>query len=537
MTPQDLIAAFETLADAPGGVAALRVLVTDMALRGLLVQQRVSDGDAQDLAVRLEIERETYIKANALKRMPKVPDVDQQCAPHGVPATWTWVPMCLLARAQAGFAFKSNRFNEVGEGLPLIRIRDVLPGSSDTYYSGEFRDEFIVSTGDWLVGMDGNFNIAQWKSGDALLNQRVTRFQWFSEAVPQSFAMLALQQRINELHGTKAYTTVQHLSGKQINAALIPLPPLAEQHRIVAKVAALTGLLDRPEAARDARDTTRASLRDAALAALSDAEDTESVELAWTRIAEHMDDLFTDPADVAPLRQTILQLAVRGRLVRQEASDEPASVLLERIAAEKARLVKEKKIRKPKVLPPIEDDEVPFDVPEGWEWCRLGAITVIQTGKLDANASSPTGQFPFFTCAKHPIRIDTYSYDTECVLIAGNGNFDVNYYEGPFDAYQRTYIVEPPSRGAYSVPYLYRFMQLYSGRLLEQSIGGVIRYIKIGFLTEALFPIPPLAEQHRIVAKVDALMALCDDLEARLTAARTTRGAFAAAAVHHLDTE
>ena len=130
-------------------------------------------------------------------------------------------------------------------------------------------------------------------------------------------------------------------------------------------------LLDRLEAAQAERETARAALRDSALAALRDAPDAEAVEAAWTRIAERMDDLFADPADVVPLRQTILQLAVRGKLVPQNPNDEPACMLLERIAAEKARLVKEGKIPKPKPLLPVGEDEVPFEVPKGWVWCRI----------------------------------------------------------------------------------------------------------------------------------------------------------------------
>ena len=140
------------------------------------------------------------------------------------------------------------------------------------------------------------------------------------------------------------------------------------------------GLLDRLESARAAQDGTRTSLRDSALSALANAEDAASVETAWTLMSAQMDSIFTDPSDVASLRQTILQLAVRGRLVPQDASDEPACVLLERIAAEKARLVAEKKIRKPKALPPIEADEVPFEVPEGWEWCRFPDIALWAVG-------------------------------------------------------------------------------------------------------------------------------------------------------------
>jgi len=226
------------------------------------------------------------------------------------------------------------------------------------------------------------------------------------------------------------------------------------------------------------------------------------------------------PYGIQKLRELILELAVRGRLVPQDPNDEPASVLLEKIAEEKARLVKEGKIKKPKKLPEITDEEKPHELPEGWEWVRLGEITKIQTGTLDANASSPDGEYPFFTCAREPLRIDGYRYDTEAVLLAGNGNFDVNYYKGKFEAYQRTYIIEAVNAGLLSVHYLYRYVLRYAEKLREQAIGGVIKYIKIGFLTEALFPVPPLAEQHRIVAKVDELMALCDRLEQEQTDSR-----------------
>jgi len=199
------------------------------------------------------------------------------------------------------------------------------------------------------------------------------------------------------------------------------------------------------------------------------------------------------PHGIKKLRELILELAVRGKLVPQDPADEPASVLLEKIAAEKERLVKEGKIKKSRSSKNISEEEIPFTLPSAWKWARMGDLTLIQTGKLDANASSPDGEYPFFTCAKDPLRIDRFAYDCECVLLAGNGNFDVNYYSGKFDAYQRTYIIEPVSNQHLSVPYLFMFMQRYSVQLREISIGGVIQYIKIGFLTDALLPIPPLA--------------------------------------------
>src|SRR5690606_32078788 len=115
------------------------------------------------------------------------------------------------------------------------------------------------------------------------------------------------------------------------------------------------------------RDETRAALRDAALAALRDANNADEVQAAWSRIAENMDDLFTEPADVAPLRQTILQLAVRGRLVPQDPTEEPASALLERIAKEKARLIKEARIPRDRGRKQNHDIREQSEIPPGWQ--------------------------------------------------------------------------------------------------------------------------------------------------------------------------
>lgn len=130
---------------------------------------------------------------------------------------------------------------------------------------------------------------------------------------------------------------------------------------------------------------------------------------------------------------------------------------------------------------------------------KLGDLTKIKTGKLDANASLPNGIYPFFTCSKEPLQISTYSYDCECVLVAGNGDLNVKYYNGKFDAYQRTYIIEDNGNGNLYIPYLYYFMEEYVKELRKLSIGGVIKYIKLCNLTDALIEIPSIPEQEEIV--------------------------------------
>jgi len=212
--------------------------------------------------------------------------------------------------------------------------------------------------------------------GESYINQHIAMCRPLTGTCPSYIAMaFTSPPLLNQLWGYQRGVK-NSLGLDDIRVLQFPLPPLPEQHRIVAKVDALMALLDRLEVARSERETARAASRDVALAALRDAPDADTVQVGWTRIAEHMDDLFTDPADVAPLRQTILQLAVRGKLVPQDPSDEPACALLEHIAAEKGRLVKEGRIPKPKTLPLVGEDEAPFEVPKEWVWVRLGTIAL-----------------------------------------------------------------------------------------------------------------------------------------------------------------
>ena len=149
-----------------------------------------------------------------------------------------------------------------------------------------------------------------------------------------------------------------------------------------------------------------------------------------------------------------------------------------------------------------------------WEIKRLGDYCKIRTGKLDANAACENGRYPFFTCSVTPLKINSYSFDCECVLVAGNGDLNVKYYEGKFDAYQRTYIIESVDKTILDVHYLYSFLSSYIDELRKQSIGAIIKYIKLGNLTEAPIPVPPLEEQKRIVKILDEKFAQLESLKA-----------------------
>ncbi len=151
---------------------------------------------------------------------------------------------------------------------------------------------------------------------------------------------------------------------------------------------------------------------------------------------------------------------------------------------------------------------------EGWTYKRLGDLCRIRTGKLDANAADDDGLYPFFTCSVTPLRINKYAYDCECVLVAGNGDLNVKYYSGKFNAYQRTYIIESNDKNVLDVRYLYMFLSEYVTILRKKSIGAIIKYIKLGYLTEAKLLLPPISEQQSIFEYLDSAFAKIDAMKA-----------------------
>ena len=154
---------------------------------------------------------------------------------------------------------------------------------------------------------------------------------------------------------------------------------------------------------------------------------------------------------------------------------------------------------------------------DGWEYKIIGSLCDIKTGKLDANAASPNGKYPFFTCSRETLKIDNYAYDCECVLVAGNGELNAKYYKGKFNAYQRTYIISlKPNTNEISTKYLYCFFSKYIETLRQRSIGGVIKYIKLGDLTNAQIPVPDYSRQLIIVEELDLLSSIIEKKKAQL---------------------
>jgi type I restriction enzyme S subunit len=234
-------------------------------------------------------------------------------------------------------------------------------------------------------------------------------------------------------------------------------------------------------------------------------------------------DQFADALNaVAKMRELVLQLAVRGELVPQNPQDEPAAKAIEKIVALNGSG------RAAKLSAEEESIELPFAVPASWEWVRFGDLVRIRTGKLDANAAVEGGAYPFFTCSKTPSKIATYSFDTSAVILAGNGDFNLKSYSGKFDAYQRTYVIEPLG---WELGFCFWLVSAQIKRITDNQRGSAIPYLRLGDIADPLVPFPPLAEQKRIVAKVDELMALCDRLEAQQQERETRHAALARASL------
>ena len=162
---------------------------------------------------------------------------------------WTYKKLTDVCDIQYGYPFDSANFStSPNDGMPLIRIRDVKDGYSNTYYKGDYPKEYIIHKGDYLVGMDGEFNIAPWKSGDALLNQRVCKVSSISNEVSIGYLYRFLTKELKKIEDETPFVTVKHLSAKRLNQILLPVPPIETQSRIVSELDLLQSIIDKQKA-------------------------------------------------------------------------------------------------------------------------------------------------------------------------------------------------------------------------------------------------------------------------------------------------
>ncbi len=489
MTPERLLAHYDRIADAPDAVARVRRFILDLAVRGKLVPQDPDDQPASELLKRVAKEKARPVRAGEFREPSSFIRIERKDLPFSPAPHWEWVRLIEIAEPSYGFAFPSGQFNLAKRGMPLIRIRDISNVDTEAYFEGDFDPAYVVRAGDYLVGMDGDFNLRRWNGIDGLLNQRVMRINGWRCGVEAEFIKLPLQFVLNYLHGETSLTTVKHLSAKQVNGIEVPLPPLAEQHRIVTKVDELMALCDRLGAARTAREATRDRLTAASLARLN-APDPETFPADARFALDALPALTTRPDQIKRLRQTIFNLAVRGKLsplaVRQATPSKLGKVATlqngyafksEWFSNSGTRLLRNANVGHG-ILNWIDEVRLPQSKVSEFERFRLHEGEIVLS--LDR---------PFIVTGTKVARVRPE--DLPALLLQRVGRF----------------VTSP----ALDPDYL--FLWINSPHFTDQIDPGRsngVPHVSSKQVEGAALFLPPLAEQHRIVAKVKALMALCD---------------------------
>ena len=454
----------------------LREKILDLAMRGKLVKQDPNDEPASVLLEKIKAEKAELVKEGKIKKSKALPEITDDEKPFDIPDSWEWVRLGDLFTIFNGKAFKPKDWTE--KGIPIVRIQNLNnPLAEYHLYDGPIEERYHLNGNELLFAWSGtpgtSFGAHIWKDQEAVLNQHIFKLEFNQKELDKGFLKNAMNFRILKLiddaHGSAG---LRHITKKMFEETIIPLPPLSEQSRIAAKIAQLFALLRK----------------------------VESSNQQYAKLQ-------------TLLKSKVLDLAMRGKLVKQDPNDEPASVLLEKIKAEKDQLIKEKKIKKSKPLPPISDEEKPFEIPDSWEWVRLGDIGEIFAGGDKPKTFSKTKD-KYHTVPIYSNGIENKGlygftdkarvYDPAITLSARGTIGHVEYRKKPYLPIIRLISFVPYNEKCLNC--IFYFLQ--SEILIEKGDGSSIPQLTVPKLKPKLIPFPPLSEQKRISAKVAQLFAL-----------------------------
>ncbi|OQW61770.1 MAG: hypothetical protein BVN28_06685 [Nitrospira sp. ST-bin4] len=539
-----LICLFNRISDAPDAIPRLRRFILDLAVRGKLVEQDPRDEPASELLKQIQAEKERLVKAGEIRKQEPAPQVAIRNQPFELPSNWQWVRFGAIADFSAGRTPSRHDVSLWNTGdYPWISIADMKDGEVVTVtketVSIKAKNQVFSSEPVPVGTMIMSFKLTIGKisrlGAPAFHNEAIISIHPYLQAM-DAYLFKVLPE-FSRKGDTKDAIKGATLNRDSISNILLPLPPLAEQHCIVAKVDELMALCDRLEAAQTERESRRDRLAASSLHRFNNGENPDAFRDHARFYFNHLPRLTTRSEHIQQLRQTILNLAVRGKLVSQDPNDEPAEKLL--IKAEQ---------KKGKWAGPIEEQEVPFQLPSSWIWFRLGDIATLKHGYAFSSA--------YFTSEPAPFVLTTPGNFYE------KGGFrdresKRKYYSGPVDP---DYILKAgdliipmteqaagllgspafiPDDGRIYVhnqrlgklgfselvdpEFAFWFFnsEFFRGELARTCTGMKVRHTSPDRVLRVPFPLPPLAEQHRIVAKVEELMALCDRLDAQLTVTHT----------------
>ncbi|EJG9427382.1 restriction endonuclease subunit S [Escherichia coli] len=536
------------------GIKKLRELILELAVRGKLVPQDPNDEPASELLKRIAAEKVELVKQGKIKKQKPLPEISEEEKPFELPEGWEWVTFSHLGYFFGGKTPSKMKDEYWGGTIPWVTPKDMktnlIVDSEDKVTPLALEDGLTkVSPGSILfVARSGIlrriFPVAI-TSIECTVNQDIKVLSpFFSDISYYILLMMNGFERYIIENLTKTGTTVESLLFEDFISHPFMIPPFAEQNRILSTVKKLMSLCDQLEQQSLTTLDAHQQLVETLLGTLTDSQNAEELAENWARISEHFDTLFTTEASVDALKQTILQLAVMGKLVPQDPNDEPASELLKRIAQEKAQLVKEGKIKKQKPLPPISDEEKPFELPEGWEWCRLNDISskitdgdhktpprIAEGYKLLSAKNIRDGYLDYNNCdyisaidyEKSRERCLPEKGDLLIVSVGGTiGRSSLIKDCSDFALVRSVAIIKPL---LIEPEYLKLAMdsKLLQSMIHSHKRGGAQPCLYLGEISKFLFPTPPLAEQRNIVNKVSILMEKCRFLFLGLQSAQQTQ--------------
>ena len=509
----------------------LKNSILQMAVQGKLVPQDPNDEPASVLLERIRAEKERLIKEKKIKReknpsfifkgtdntpYEKIGDEVRSLAdevPFDIPDSWEWVRVRNCTELFNGRAFKPSDWTVMG--LPIVRIQNLNDEKAPfNYYDKSVDEDVHLYGGELLFAWSGtpgtSFGAHIWRDQEAVLNQHIFKLLFDENALFKPYYMYALNQRVGSLikaaHGSAG---LQHVTRGVFESTLIPLPPFAEQIRIVEKLNVLFPIVDHYSSAYDNLNNLQSAFPEA-------------------------------------LKKSILHEAVRGKLVPQNPNEEPASVLLERIRAEKQRLIKEGKIKKDKhesiifrrdnshyeKLDGVErciDDELPFEIPETWEWVRLGTVFQHNTGKA-LNASNRDGEkltyittsnlywdrFVLDNLKTMPFtdsEVDKCTVQQGDLLVCEGGDIGrAAIWESGEPMRIQNHIHRLRAYVPVCTRFFYYLFYLYKGAGWIGGKGIAIQGLSSNAIHNLLFPLPPLHEQERIVSSIDTALSIVQEL-------------------------
>ena len=368
----------ESLIDAPNGIEKARELILQLAVQGKLVRQDPYDEPASELLKKIKKEKEKLIAEGKIRKQNDVEPITDEEKSFELPQGWCWVRNAELFFFERGNNPKD--LNKIKGKHPYINIKAFEKGIIEQYSDDE--NVTFCNPKDILIVCDGSRSGLIGNGMHGILGSTLARIDPYLSST-SDYLKLFISSKFQFFNTNKKGAAIPHLDINLFKNMLLSLPPLNEQKRIVEKVNSLMALLDELEEKRERRNQKRIKLNSSSLDKLLTSKDDKELKTNWKRIEESFSTLYAVPENVEKLKQAILQLAVQGKLVKQDPKDEPASELLKKIKIEKEKLVAEGKIKKQNELPPIKDDEKPFELPKGWEWVRLQEVFDVRDGTHD----------------------------------------------------------------------------------------------------------------------------------------------------------